>query len=113
MHNFFKALKNIPIQRSREPLEYRLYYDTKSGDALYYSMEKNEGSFIVIDEETFVRSKMDIQVIDKKLHTKIHSIVYKLVPTNDGTPCYKDDISIIDDSSDVFWGDKTKSTEVI
>ena len=110
MNNLFEALKSRKPAPAPKKAEYRLYYDKETGDPLFYSMEEHENKdFIVIDRETFVKGKQGVHIKDGKLHAKVYSIVYKLVPSDEGTQCYKNDISIVDPNSDVYWGNKVES----
>lgn len=87
------------------PPEFRLYYDEETGKVLFYTCEKPEGKYIVIDSVTFACARQDVRVIDGRLSTvNPSSIVSKLIPdVEDGVECLKDDISIIanEDSTDV------------
>lgn len=84
--------------------EFRLYYDT-NGDVLFYTCENPEGNYIVIDVMTYHACRYDVKVIDGKLISKSISVyISKLVHNNEGTPCYKDDISIVHESKDsINW----------
>lgn len=84
-----------PIQKP----EFRLYYDDK-GKVLFYSCEKPEGNYIVIDATTYAAGRPDLRVIDGKISTAIPSLVVsKLMPNNDeGIICAEEDISIVVDS---------------
>lgn len=85
-----------PIQKP----EFRLYYDDK-GKVLFYSCEKPEGNYIVIDATTYAAGRPDLRVIDGKISTAIPSLVVsKLMPNNDeGVECAEEDISIVVDST--------------
>jgi hypothetical protein len=113
MSNFFKALANKPLAPIQKDAEYRLYYDKDTGAPISYSMEEMDGEFIIISKETFVQGKLGVQVVKGKLHKKVYSIVYKLVPNeNKGTACYHTDISIVDITSKKYWGNKVKSEKI-
>jgi hypothetical protein len=88
-----------------EAPEFRLYYDEETGKVLFYTCEKPEGKFIVIDSITFACARQDVRVIDGKLSTvNPSSIISKLKLTeSDGVKCLIEDISIIadEDSTDV------------
>lgn len=84
--------------------EFRLYYDDK-GKVLFYTCEKPEGNYIVIDADTFAQGRPDVRVVDGKLSTvSAGSIVSKLVPDTTGIKCAIEDISIIVDET---YTDKT------
>lgn len=89
-----------------QPVEFRLYYDN-DGSVLFYTCEKPEGQYIVIDNEEYAACKMNIKVIDGKIF-KNHGIVFaQLVHAIDGIACAKQDVSIIvtDDYQDVTTWD--------
>lgn len=75
--------------------EFRLYYDDK-GKVLFYTCEKPEGNYVVIDAETYAQGRPDIRVVDGKVVTSSHgSVVSKLTPNINGTSCVEEDVSII------------------
>jgi hypothetical protein len=79
--------------------EFRLYYDER-GCVLFYTCEKPEGNYIVIDSNTYAQGRPDVRVVDGKI-TSIHagSIVSKLVKAEEGMACTEEDISIVADDS--------------
>ena len=87
------------------PPEFRLYYDDK-GNVLFYTGEKPEGNYIVVDTQTFAEARMDVRVIDGVIrHNSTITQVYKLKPTTEGTLTHVDDVSLIleDDNEGVYW----------
>ena len=91
-----------------EPVEFRLYYDDK-GSVIYYTCEKPEGKYIVIDTATYAACRMDVKVIDGKIATDPDVIFAQLIQTIDGIVCSKQDVSIVvtDDYTDTnTWGIK-------
>ena len=87
------------------PPEFRLYYDDR-GNVLFYSGEKPEGKYIVVDTQTFAEARMDVRVIDGIIrHNSTITQVYKLKPTTEGTLTHVDDVSLIleDDGDGVYW----------
>lgn len=77
--------------------EFRLYYDDK-GKVLFYTCEKPEGNYIVIDADTYAQSRPDIRVVDGKIATSSYgSVVSKLIPDSTGITCASEDVSIIVD----------------
>ena len=79
--------------------EFRLYYDS-DGTILFYTCEKSEGNYLVIDRETYLACRFDIKIVDNKIvNIYDKTIITKLVPNNDGISCYKTDISIICDGA--------------
>ena len=90
-----------------EPPEFRLYY-SDTGDVICYTSSKREegGNYIVIDARTYAEARPDIKIIDGKISTaKPNAVVYKLMPSDDGTACVSEDVSIIAPSN--FTGDTT------
>lgn len=79
--------------------EFRLYYDER-GNVLFYTCEKPDGNYVVIDADTFAQGRPDLKVIEGKVAGAITgSIVSKLVQDDEGISCATQDISIIVDSS--------------
>ena len=80
-----------------EPPEFRLYYDEETGKVLFYTCEKPEGKFIVVDQITFACARQDIRVIDGKLTKGIQTVVVsKLMPdAAHGVNCMIEDVSMI------------------
>lgn len=79
--------------------EFRLYY-SETGSVLFYTCDKPEGNFIVIDSQTYFESRFDIKIVDKKivpLYDK--KLIAKLMPSVTGISCYNSDISIVYDGS--------------
>ena len=90
-------------------VEFRLYYDD-NGDVLFYTCDKPEGKFIVIDSQTYAECRHDIKIIDGKIFKKSDGIIiHKLVPSDNGIKCSKHDINIIVDDSieHTTWNTKT------
>jgi hypothetical protein len=84
--------------------EFRLYYDD-NGDVLFYTCEKPEGKYIVIDLMTYHACRHDVKVVDSKLVSKsVLVYISKIVHGDKGTACHRDDVSIVYDSSDsIKW----------
>lgn len=83
--------------------EFRLYYDD-NGDFLFYTCEKPEGNFIVVDLMTYHECRADVKVVNEELIYMSSKVISKFVKDPDGTSCHKDDISIIYDGEDsVKW----------
>lgn len=94
MTNFWQAAKQHKktVQVSREN---RLYYND-AGQPITYSQEELEGTYIVVDQQTFSECRMDVLVIDGKV-TKPNMITEfrKLVPSDQGTETLVEDITLI------------------
>jgi hypothetical protein len=93
--------------------EFRLYYDER-GNVLFYTCEKPEGNYVVIDEDTYAQCRPDIKIINGKIAVAISgSIVSKLIHDDNGTSCASEDLSIIvDDSYDNITKWKLKTYEL-
>jgi len=76
--------------------EFRLYYDEK-GKVLFYTSEKPEGNYIVVDALTYAEGRPDLRVVDGRLSTVNQgSVVSKLVQDKtEGVECSAEDVSII------------------
>ena len=76
-------------------IEYRLYYD-ELGNILYYTCEKPEGIYLVIDAQTYAESRYDIKVVDGII-VKLNSAlsISKLELSKSGTKCPIEDVSIV------------------
>lgn len=79
-----------------QPVEFRVYYD-EAGTVLFYTCEKPEGKYLVIDPLTYAEMRFDLRVIDGKLVKIIPGVtISKLKPNLDTGKCTSDeDISII------------------
>ena len=73
---------------------YRLYYN-EDGHPLFYSMEDLPGLYISIDQELFSRSPRNIRVIKNKIVFLDQLTSKKLIPSEHGTACRPDNVSII------------------
>lgn len=95
MEDYVIVYEPKPIEKP----EYRLYYD-ELGKVLFYTCEKPEGTFIVIDSVTYAEGRHDIRVVDNKIvRTSPNIVLSKLIPsiTGIGVNCAKEDISVIVD----------------
>lgn len=83
--------------------EFRLYYDN-NGDYLFYTCEKPEGNYIVVDLLTYHACRTNVKVIDGELVIISANFISKLVKNTEGISCHKEDISIVYDGNDsVKW----------
>lgn len=86
--------------------ELRLYYDD-SGKVLCYSCEKLEGNYIVIDSQTYAECRHDIRVIDGEIVKNYEaSYIARLqlsTRIDNSILCDKEDISVISDTSGLYW----------
>jgi hypothetical protein len=88
------------------PIFYRLYYNDL-GHPTCYTMEDLPGNYIDIDKDTFARSPSNVRVRNGKLVDISHNTTSKLVPSEFGTPCDANDVTIVDANSTTTWGKKT------
>lgn len=75
--------------------EFRLYY-SETGSVLFYTCDKPDGNFIVIDAQAYFESRFDIKIVDQKivpLYDK--KLIAKVMPSDVGISCYNNDVSII------------------
>jgi hypothetical protein len=84
-----------------EPPEFRLYYDEENGKVLFYTCEKPEGKFIIVDQVTFACARMDLRVVEGRLTSGNPSaVITKLMPDETtGIDCLIEDISIVSKGS--------------
>jgi hypothetical protein len=86
--------------------EFRLYYDER-GSVLFYTCEKPEGNYIVIDTATYAQGRNDIRVVDGRLaQITSRAVISKLVVSHIGITCAAEDISIVVDNE--YVGDIVK-----
>ena len=79
--------------------ELRLYYDAV-GAILFYTCDKPEGMFIVVDKQTYAEGRHDRRVVDGQLVAAPSTVtVFKLVQSQVGIKCASEDISIIVDDT--------------
>jgi hypothetical protein len=90
---FFDILGSMPDPKA---LSYRLYHDDR-GRLLFYSMEDLPGTWVEIDQELFSRSPSRVRVIDGRVHELEWRQSVKLRPSQNGTPCHAQDVTIVYD----------------
>ena len=89
--------------------EFRLYYDER-GNVLFYTCEKPEGNYIIIDTLTFAEARPDIRVVDGIIvRDSASTICSRLHKSVDGTLCEVEDVSIITEAGGQYWKLKTVS----
>ena len=92
---FFQALQNLPKHKTVEP-EYRLYYDTESGIPLFYSMEDEQGTYVVVDKKTYNQGNYHCRIEkDKIINLNVTGTYCKLVPSDTGVTTHTDNVMIV------------------
>jgi hypothetical protein len=78
-----------------EPPEFRLYYK-EDGSVDFYTCEKPEGKYIVVDQQTYAEGRQDVKVIDGRI-SKIrpNTVIQKLAKSDRGQKTSLDDVSIV------------------
>jgi len=104
MTNFFESLELLEEQ-PKQKIEFRLYYDPKTNEPLFYTMEDEPGDYISITPEEFSEMRLDVFVKDGKIEKKRAISIGKLVPSDEGYRTTKNDISII--GNEQYWDLKT------
>lgn len=105
MTNFWQAVAEHNWEQPEQKLEFRLYYN-EEGHVLYYSMEDLPGNYISVDRLTFDQARFDLRVKDGKLVKLRNPASWKLVPSDSGTPCHKDNICVVvndDFEKKTYW----------
>ncbi len=107
MEEFLKAWNELAIPKTRE-VEFRVYYDSSNGDILDYTNDCCPGDYILVDKEIFHQHRFDQKVKNGKL-VSVQPVIGKLRPSDCGTPCYKNDITIVtkDLENAIFWKNYT------
>jgi hypothetical protein len=89
--------------------EFRLYYDNR-GNVLFYTCEKPDGDYIVIDTLTYAEARPDVRVVDGRIVRDVaNTLSSRLHRSTDGTLCEVEDISIITETDGQYWKLETKS----
>ena len=84
-----------------EAPEFRLYYK-EDGTVDFYTCDKPEGEYIIIDALAFAESRPDIKVVNGRIaKIRPHAIVQKLKPSDTGQLTSIEDISIITDPTKI------------
>ena len=83
-----------------QPVTYRLYHDDE-GRPIIYTMEDLPGTYIEVDQATYIHGSFGVKVIDGKLIILKPAITAKkLQPSQDqGTPCDPRDVCVVVDHS--------------
>lgn len=93
--NFLQVMQTFAWPEP-EPVQYRLYHDDQ-GLPLFYTMETCPGTYINVDQTTYILGSYDVRVQDGKLILlQPKTQVSRLLPHVDsGTPCHSKDVCVI------------------
>lgn len=93
--NFLKVMQDFPWTQP-VPVSYRLYHD-EQGHPLVYSMEDLPGSYIEVDQPTYIRASHQVRVVDGRLiNIEPSPSVTRLYPNLDsGVCCDPRDVCVI------------------
>lgn len=90
---FLEFWKNIQWPEIK-PVYYRLYYDD-AGQPLFYSQEDLPGKYIDVTPKQFSLQDQSVKIVDGKLVRQRRTMITKLVHSNSGTLCHKQDVTVI------------------
>ena len=103
---FFQALQSLQPQETVER-EYRLYYDSESGNTLFYTGTDEPGTYIVVDKQTYDISNYHCVVKDGKIiNLNTVGAYRKLVPSDTGVTTHTDNVMIVTETGQ-NWAIKT------
>lgn len=93
--NFWSVIQSFEWPEP-DPVSYRLYHDDQ-GRPLFYTMEHCAGSYVEVDQATYIQGSYHVVVRDGKLiHLQPRIKVSRLAPDTDcGTPCHPQDLCLI------------------
>ena len=92
---FFQALQSLQPQETVER-EYRLYYDSDSGEPLFYTSTDEPGTYVVVDKQTYDISNYHCVVKDGKIFNLNTVGAYrKLVPSDTGVTTHTNNVMIV------------------
>jgi hypothetical protein len=102
-NEFFDVVEQMPMP---VPVFYRLYHD-QTGVPLFYSMEDLPGTYIEITQQQYARSQSNVRVRDGKLIPVTWQIAQKVTPSDAGTLCHAQDVSVVVEQNGTYWSKKT------
>jgi hypothetical protein len=86
-----------------EKPEFRLYYD-KRGNVMFYTCEKPDGDYIVVDTLTYAEARPDVCVVDGRLvRLGSNAVVSRLYHSDTGVLCEVEDVSVITEAEGRHW----------
>ncbi len=82
---FEEFWRNFEWPEPAKPLEYRLYYDSTTGDPLFYSTDEFDKPYIVLTQQVYNKYDHNVFVKDEKLHYRnMQTHTLKVVPDPHG-----------------------------
>jgi hypothetical protein len=100
---FWDILHNAP---EPEPVFYRLYHD-ELGVPLFYSMEDLPGTYIELDQAQYTQARSNVRVRNGHLVELTWQTAHKLTPSESGTLCHSQDVSVVTADQGQYWKKKT------
>ena len=100
---FWSILHAVP---EPAPVFYRLYHND-SGVPLFYSMEDQPGTYIEIDQAQYTLASSNVRVQNGQLVELVWQVAHKLTPSDSGTLCHLQDVSIVTADQGQHWKKKT------
>jgi len=93
--NFWSVLQQFQWPEP-EPVVYRLYHDDQ-GQPLFYSMELLPGTYIEVDQTTYIRGSHQVLVRDGRLIVLEPKIQVTRLDRHDdlGVPCHIQDVCVV------------------
>ena len=91
--NFWEVFSNLEPY-TPPVIFWRLYYNDQ-GFPLFYTQEDKLGNYIDVTPEQYRDANMRVRVRNGQLIELKSNPVAKLIPSETGTPCYPNDVSIV------------------
>lgn len=94
-----------------EAPEFRLYYK-EDGSVDFYTCEKPEGIYIIVDQQTYAEGRQDVKVVDGRVsRVRSHTMTQKLIKSTKGQMTSLEDVSVVltknDNVKASYWELKT------
>jgi hypothetical protein len=102
-NEFFDIVEQMPLPA---PVFYRLYHD-QTGVPLFYTMEDLPGTYIEITQQQYANSQTNVRVRDGKIIPVTWQITQKVTPSDTGTLCHVQDVSVVVDQNGTYWSKQT------
>lgn len=84
--------------------KYRLYYNAKTGEPEFYTMEQFEGTYITVTQEEYNIGNYNIRVVNNAIVPhELPSTIRRLYKSNTGTATHPTNVLIVDKTSNTYW----------